>query len=649
MVILNMRVSKVTLAYPKEYEEAVIGVLGRFGFVELIELREEEFLGFHRVVPAETRHIIVLLDKVEKLAEEYSFDLSEYVDVKKEVEVRKYDYSELANEYNLIEYELRKIDRISEIDPKLEKLEILNKLVKSSNEAADFYRKGGKTILVDALFVGDVEDLLKTLGIKYSKAKISKHKYAFLLAPMEREFLNLVMGFLSKFNIEEVESPKLDIDDDISMAIEKAIKDLREEKQVLNEEFEKKKLDVAKKLARLYRKIEITSKILKAESITLKGEFTAILKCWVPEDKLDDLKRSLAEVIGEKVLVLKEKLRKGEEAPVIVKRPKIVSSWQSLFTQMGYPSPEDIFPWWLVGFLWAFMFGFMFPDIGQGIAIVVMGLIFTKKKEVFGFPGKKLGNLFITAGMFAALFGLLYGEVFLIEVYPPLLPGLVEHWLHVRSSITWVLKYAIVVGIVEILIACILFMYRNIKHGHITEALLGEWGIPGILMYIGIVCLGFYFIGITLLPSIEIFGFKTSPLIFEEKRMAVVSNFANIQDTWPLYVLIFGIVLLMVGGFVEGNLGEKIPALIELPLSMIANTLSFTRLAGFLIGHAAFALVVETFGGASLSNVMLWAMNALVLTLELLVVSLQALRLVFYEFSTKWYVGGSRPLVPFRI
>ena len=390
------------------------------------------------------------------------------------------------------------------------------------------------------------------------------------------------------------------------------------------------------------------NKFLIAQSYTLKGEYVSILRCWIPQDKIELLKKKLEDAgYSRKVMLIVEEPEKHEEVPVLIKRSRVVPSWQSLFAQMGYPSQEDIFPWWLAGFLWAFMFGFMFPDIGQGIAIILMGIIFSTRKEVLGFSGKKIGNLLITAGISATLFGILYGEFFLVEIYPPLMPGLVEHWLHVRASVSWVIKYALVIGIVEIILACILFMYRNAKMGHYSEIIFGEWGIPGLLMYIGLVLCGLYFIGVTLLPPFKIFGYEVR-LVFEEKRMAIL-NLKNVHDSWPMYIFLSGMALLIIGGKIEGNLGDKAPALIELPLSMIANTLSFTRLAGFLIGHAAFALVVETFGGGSITNVMLWAMNALVLTLELLVVSLQALRLIFYEFATKWYAGGGRIFRPFKL
>jgi len=151
------------------------------------------------------------------------------------------------------------------------------------------------------------------------------------------------------------------------------------------------------------------------------------------------------------------------------------------------------------------------------------------------------------------------------------------------------------------------------------------------------------------LPPFEILGIKVS-LVFEERRMAVL-NVKDISCSWPLYIFLLGILIFMIGAKIEGKVGDKVPTLIELPLSMISNTLSFTRLAGFLIGHAAFALVVETMGegGAVMYYLALFGMNFLVLTIELLVVSLQALRLLFYEFSTKWYIGGGRPYKPFRL
>jgi V/A-type H+-transporting ATPase subunit I len=80
--------------------------------------------------------------------------------------------------------------------------------------------------------------------------------------------------------------------------------------------------------------------------------------------------------------------------------------------------------------------------------------------------------------------------------------------------------------------------------------------------------------------------------------------------------------------------------------------LSYARIAGFAIAHAAFALVVGELLhtnpalGIGLGLIFL---NMFALTLELLVCMIQALRLLYYEFSTKFFKGTGVPYIPYRL
>jgi len=639
---------KLTIMYPKEYEEDLILLIGKLGCVEFIV--PEEVMGFRREVPEETRYVILLIDKMEKLAGKFGIDLKKYVsDVSREVEIRRYRYEELLGEYNNLEKSLSEIAALATLTKELENLRIFECILRASPKAESIYREGGKAIMVDRLNEDYIKAMLDNIGVEYIVASYGDNTI-FYMSVKNDEIWNIIRLIISKIDYRVIDIPKLETDKtSIIEAVRNRILELESTTKRIKNQRDRIIKDATIKLARLYRKALILNKFLKARTYSLKGEYIAFLQCWVPEDKIIHLEEAIKKLKGITVSILKEKPGRREETPTPIKPGKVVPSWQSLFLQMGYPTREDIFPWFLAGIMWAFMFGFMFPDIGQGLAIILMGIIFYRKREVFGFSGKKLGNLFITVGLSSTFFGLLYGEFFLVEIYPPLMPGLVEHWLEDRASVSWVIKYALLIGIIEIVLACFLFMYRSIKHGEYKEAIFGEWGIPGLAMYLGLILTGLYFIGITLLRPFEIAGIKVS-LVFPRKGMAVFNPLALV-DSWPFYVLLAGIVLFLVGGIIEKNLGDKLPSLIEMLLSMIANTLSFTRLAGFLIGHAAFALVVEVMKnmGTVVYYGMLLGMNFLVLTLELLVVSLQALRLLFYEFSTKWYIGRGRAFRPFRL
>ena len=95
---------------------------------------------------------------------------------------------------------------------------------------------------------------------------------------------------------------------------------------------------------------------------------------------------------------------------------------------------------------------------------------------------------------------------------------------------------------------------------------------------------------------------------------------------------------------------EDFGSAIEMFISLLTNMVSYARLAGFSLAHVALAAVCQVLmmKSVTLGLAGLVLMNLLALTIELLVVMIQALRLLYYEFSTKFFSGGGmeyKPLV----
>jgi V/A-type H+-transporting ATPase subunit I len=106
-----------------------------------------------------------------------------------------------------------------------------------------------------------------------------------------------------------------------------------------------------------------------------------------------------------------------------------------------------------------------------------------------------------------------------------------------------------------------------------------------------------------------------------------------------------GVATGIMGGIVE---------ILEIFLGFLANTVSFIRVAAFGLAHAGlfmaiFALsdAVKGSAGGVISGLVLLFGNLLIIALEGLVVSIQAVRLEFYEFFSRFFQSGSigyRPL-----
>jgi V/A-type H+-transporting ATPase subunit I len=87
---------------------------------------------------------------------------------------------------------------------------------------------------------------------------------------------------------------------------------------------------------------------------------------------------------------------------------------------------------------------------------------------------------------------------------------------------------------------------------------------------------------------------------------------------------------------------------LETFISFTANSVSYIRLAAFAIAHGALALAAGIFA-AVIGNVpSLIFMNVIVFLVEGFSAFIQSLRLMYYEFSTKFYAGDGIAYKPFE-
>jgi len=96
--------------------------------------------------------------------------------------------------------------------------------------------------------------------------------------------------------------------------------------------------------------------------------------------------------------------------------------------------------------------------------------------------------------------------------------------------------------------------------------------------------------------------------------------------------------------------------ILEVGMSYLANTVSFIRIAAFALAHAGLFIaifelsrIVNDAGGAILSFLVVILGNMLIIFLEGLVVTIQSLRLNYYEFFSKFFMAGKELYKPVRM
>ena len=593
-------VKKLTVITFAENEDELVLTLGKVGVVDLRPLRErKEFVGFEKRVAAERKKCDELLSRLRALCERAGIPEPKAVKVERIPPVEEVEKDIKAYE-----------ERLDELDRRLKDAAVRRFVLALRKHGIEPSRMGEMLVeRRDALM-----RTLKELGFK--EVEIPKEVPKDLLAVPE----------------EEVEKRLLEA--------EAEIKRLEDERKKLVEELSTDAPKIKGSLTSLRKISNVKSQLFRSKTMIL-------VQGWVSEDDLPKVERKLKELRdrwGGRLAFFFDKPAPGEVPPTVLKNPRIFKPYERLIGQYGIPGPHDIDPTAVSGILWTIMFGMMFPDLGQGIALIVLGALFRWKiKSFLGMRTKTIGTLLMGGGITAAFFGALLGDFFLYEI-KPLWPWLSHAWLHTQgaTAIVWLLKIALFFGVAQVVMAYILSIYRNLKAGHVHEAVLGERGLPALMVFVSIVAMAFMFIGMTVIPGV---------LRIPGVGMAVFTK-------WPyclsLVGLVVGLAMMVAGPIIsgEGDISAAGGTVIETLISSISNMLSYIRIAGFCVAHVAFAAVTVTMLESMLVFgivIGLVFLNIFCLTLEVLVVAIQSLRLTFYEFMTKFYDGNGYRFRPLRM
>lgn len=353
---------------------------------------------------------------------------------------------------------------------------------------------------------------------------------------------------------------------------------------------------------------------------------------WVPVGAVQSFEKAISAVDG---LICETDEPESEEnltPPVKLKNPKIFRPFEYFVNMYGMPSYSDIDVTAFVAITYTLLFGIMFADLGQGLVLAIGGALLWKLKK------NELARIIVPCGISSCVFGFVFGSVFGYEealdpVYHAL--GWAGKPISVMDSVTTVLLFAIGIGVTLVIVAMVLNMYACIKRKHFGEAIFGQNGLVGILLYIsGVLFVISFMTRKQVLPNNIVFtvmGITALLLYVREIPIGLIDHPDNWKpESW--------------GEFFMQNFFE----LFEFILSYFSNTVSFLRVGAFVIVHASMMMVVFTLGGGGKNIPVIILGNIVVIALEGLLTGIQGLRLEFYEMFSRFYDGGGRPFESVR-
>ena len=361
--------------------------------------------------------------------------------------------------------------------------------------------------------------------------------------------------------------------------------------------------------------------------------------------------------------------------PTLMVNRRFSRTFELITRSQGLPRIGEIDPTPMIAIAWPIFYGIMFADIGHGLLLMGLGLLFALKGQA---SVSRWGMLIAISGASAAIAGVGSGEMFGFHI-DHLAPF--EALLHEGGplhSISWIigaisvaeltfdqviniLKVSLFIGIIHIVSAMFLRMHKLIRAGERTALFLEA--IPNLVLYGSIVVIMMCAIG----SNYDVVNMYSR--VHTEPVPWVTVFLGDWSQVWiitriSIVLAISSMVIMMIGGIKhvkhhpeEG--GNAIAVLMEVLLGKsiesLAHTLSYARIGIMLLVHAALLLTVNdafiSLGGVESPSaiVLIVGGNIGIMMIEGLIVYIQSLRLHLYEFFTKWYNGGAiefRSLVP---
>ncbi|MBI1663728.1 MAG: ATPase [Nitrosopumilus sp.] len=528
------------------------------------------------------------------------------------------------------------------------------------------------------LFVIDTanyEEISRSLeGVTISKYDLDSKEKSAILVIADNNDSEKVLKVLRSFNSNSFKIPEgfPQVPSEAYALAESKIKELTEKQASIKKQLAKLTKKSRRDILAIHEKAMVAKDVLETLRKPGGTKNFAVIQGFIPakmESKFKDSTKQWTSIVEE---ITDPKLK--EQVPTLLDNKKFVRTFEVITKSQGIPKAGEPDPTPMIALMWPIFYGLMFADMGHGLLLMGMGLLFKVKGQG---ELSRWGMLIAISGAAAAIAGVGTGEAFgyhLDHMGP--FEGLLEEGgaLHSVSFLVGILsvaeltfeqvidilKVSLFLGIVHLLWAMTLRIIRLIKQGHkmvaYTEA------IPNITLYGGIVVIMMCAIG----SQYDVMNMYSK--VHTESVPWVTIFLGEWAQVWiitriAVVTVIASVVIMMVGGIMHAKKhpedgADPASVIMEVFLGKtvecLAHTISYARLGIMLLVHAALLLTVNnaftSLGGASSGGAMALIIggNLGIMMIEGLIVYIQSLRLHLYEFFTKWYTGGSQPFRQIR-
>ena len=446
---------------------------------------------------------------------------------------------------------------------------------------------------------------------------------------------------------------------DLAVQLQDKISTLTKQQKELQLSAEQKVLEQKDRLNELWLNLRVNELCHRVKKCFKASCRTVIFAGWLPANKKAELEKLIADASQGRCYM--QWLEPGTEdvigsdVPVKFNNSRVFAPFQMLVSNFKVPKYGTVDPTPFVMPLYLIMFGAMFADVGQGAILTLlalMGLRFFKgKSDKQGMYG--LCSLIVWCGLSSMVFGVLFSSYFGWSPVEPL-------WFDFHSVVMGhapadsmisnvydIMLITIYFGIAVIVLGLAFNWINLLLQKKWMELVFDKGGVLGAWFYAGGLHTAFYMAAHDYKEFPEalvlflIIGLPALLFFINEPYHFILQNRAA-QN--PKSVSVAVVLNLLMHWLVE---------LLEIGCAYLSNTLSFLRVAGLGVAHVclmgAFFTLAEMTPNILFKVLILLFGNVLVIGLEGLSAGVQALRLNYYEFFSKFFHGTGKLHTPISL
>jgi V/A-type H+-transporting ATPase subunit I len=347
---------------------------------------------------------------------------------------------------------------------------------------------------------------------------------------------------------------------------------------------------------------------MEAHASAAVSPHTFVLDGWLPAGTETKLARALEGALGPGLVleVIERGEWQGEDAPVVLRNPRLFRPFELLTGMLPLPHYGTIDPTPYVAVFFPMFFGLMLGDAGYGALLGLLALVLHRRSAA----ASTLRSVAEVAGpcaLFAIVFGVMFGEYFGDLGHRWF--GLEPLWIDRGTAVVPFLVLTLALGLVHVALGLILAVIVGARHG--ARQAVGR-GLSALMLAL---------IAVAVLALLEVLP-----------HALLTPAVVGLLIGFPILIALEGMV-----------------AAVEL-MSAIGHVLSYARIMALGTASVMLAIVANRLSGA-MGSAVVGALFALLFHLVnfglgLFSPTIHALRLHYVEFFGTFYSPGGTPYTP---